>query len=261
MISKSISVSEQTNNLSDFAALLFTWMIPHADDYGVIKGSAKVIKALVIPMRQHTAAQVDAALNEMVEQDLIWRYEYEGTEYVQFKTWDKHQEGLHKRTEPKLPTHDMVANDASGKFREVPGNSGNHSEEPGNSRLTELNRTEQNRREREQKAPGKSGSDTRPKTKFAEFVSLTNDEYSSLVAELGESGAKRCIEILDNYKGANGRKYRSDYRAIKNWVIDRYRDEIRKANFPGTGITGQRAGPDSRLAMVESVIRGFDASG
>lgn len=63
------------------------------------------------------------------------------------------------------------------------------------------------------------------KVQFAEFVSLTNDEYLSLVAEVGEHGAKRCLEILDNYKGASGKQYKSDFRAIRNWVITRYLDE------------------------------------
>lgn len=73
------------------------------------------------------------------------------------------------------------------------------------------------------------------KRKFAEFVSLTNDEYSSLVAKLGEQGAKRCIEILDNYKGANGKKYASDYRAILNWVVTRYNEEQAKLNQQAQG--------------------------
>ncbi len=61
------------------------------------------------------------------------------------------------------------------------------------------------------------------KEHFAEFVTMTNDEYSSLIEKLGsEEGAKWCIERLDNYKGASGRNYKSDYRAILNWVIDEY---------------------------------------
>jgi len=64
------------------------------------------------------------------------------------------------------------------------------------------------------------------KIKFAEFVSMTNAEYQALVTKLGnEYAAKRCIEILDNYKGSNGKKYKSDYRAILNWVIERYLKE------------------------------------
>lgn len=66
------------------------------------------------------------------------------------------------------------------------------------------------------------------KEKYADFVSMTNAEYQVLVAKVGESGAKRCIEILDNYKGANGKRYKSDYRAILNWVIDRYNGEMMK---------------------------------
>lgn len=67
------------------------------------------------------------------------------------------------------------------------------------------------------------------KTMFAEFVSMTNEEYASLVTKLGEQGAKRCVEILDNYKGASGKKYDSDYRAILNWVVKRYEEEQGKA--------------------------------
>ena len=70
---------------------------------------------------------------------------------------------------------------------------------------------------------------TKPKKiKYADFVSLTNAEYEALVAKLGEDGAKRCIEILDNYKGAKGKKYKSDYRAILNWVVERYEEEQRR---------------------------------
>lgn len=66
------------------------------------------------------------------------------------------------------------------------------------------------------------------KTRYADFVSMTNDEYASLVTEFGESATKRCIEILDNYKGSSGKKYKSDYRTIKNWVIERYKEEAAK---------------------------------
>lgn len=63
------------------------------------------------------------------------------------------------------------------------------------------------------------------KNTYAEFVQMTEKEYQSLIERVGEAGAKRCVEILDNYKGANGKKYASDYRAILNWVIERYRQE------------------------------------
>ena len=66
------------------------------------------------------------------------------------------------------------------------------------------------------------------KNSYAEFVTLTSDEYSKLVEEFGENATKRMIQILDNYKGANGKKYKSDYRAILNWVVDKYNEESQK---------------------------------
>jgi hypothetical protein len=64
-----------------------------------------------------------------------------------------------------------------------------------------------------------------PKVQYAEFVTMTNDEYEKLLATYGETVTKRMIEILDNYKGSSGKKYSSDYRAILNWVVKKYEQE------------------------------------
>lgn len=58
------------------------------------------------------------------------------------------------------------------------------------------------------------------KMHFAEFVTMTNDEYEKLVVAHGKELTDQCIQKLDNYKGSNGKKYKSDYRAILNWVLD-----------------------------------------
>ena len=59
---------------------------------------------------------------------------------------------------------------------------------------------------------------------FAEFVSMTNAEYEKLVSTYGPNFVDQCIKKLDDYKGATGKKYKSDYRAILSWVVD----EIKK---------------------------------
>ncbi|MGI5848801.1 MAG: hypothetical protein ACOX8Q_01815 [Christensenellales bacterium] len=66
------------------------------------------------------------------------------------------------------------------------------------------------------------------KQKYAEAVSMTNDEYMSLIDRFGEPSTKRMIEILDNYKVAKGKSYKSDYRAILSWVVDRLKEEQAK---------------------------------
>jgi hypothetical protein len=50
---------------------------------------------------------------------------------------------------------------------------------------------------------------------------MKESEYNKLIEEHGEPLTKKMIQVLDNYKGANGKKYKSDYRAILNWVVDK----------------------------------------
>jgi hypothetical protein len=66
------------------------------------------------------------------------------------------------------------------------------------------------------------------KIQYADDVYMTEKEHATLVEKYGEAGTKRMIEILDNYKGANGKKYDSDYKAILNWVVDRWKEEQQK---------------------------------
>jgi hypothetical protein len=73
--------------------------------------------------------------------------------------------------------------------------------------------------------PTKPIKEKESKKEYAELVLLSENEYSKLTDKYGEIAVKRMIEILDNYKGANGKKYTSDYKAILNWVVERYEKE------------------------------------
>jgi hypothetical protein len=66
------------------------------------------------------------------------------------------------------------------------------------------------------------------KNTYSEFVTLTPAEHERLTTEFGQVAVDRMIEILDNYKGSNGKKYVDDNRAIRNWVIKRYQEEKSK---------------------------------
>lgn len=91
MLSKSISYSLQVNRLSMPAKLLFTWMIPHADDFGKMKGEPEHIKAIVAPMIDWSIEDVAGFLGEMVEQGLIHHYEYLNEWIIEFPKWEMHQ--------------------------------------------------------------------------------------------------------------------------------------------------------------------------
>jgi len=58
------------------------------------------------------------------------------------------------------------------------------------------------------------------KVKYKDNVTMTEIEYKKLIAMIGENNTKACITKLNDYKGAKGKKYKSDYLAIRNWVIN-----------------------------------------
>lgn len=80
----------------------------------------------------------------------------------------------------------------------------------------------------QQQPPKKRGRPKKakvPKVKYAEFVSMTEEEYQKLVDKYGPEKTARFIEALDNYKGSKGKTYESDYRAILSWVVKKVTEE------------------------------------
>jgi hypothetical protein len=59
---------------------------------------------------------------------------------------------------------------------------------------------------------------------------MTNAEYEKLISTYGKSFADQCITVLDNYKCANGKKYKNDYRAILSWVVDKVQKSTSSQN-------------------------------
>jgi ribosomal protein L32 len=72
--------------------------------------------------------------------------------------------------------------------------------------------------------------ETKTKKKYLECVFLKTDQLEKLVKEHGKRNTDCAIEILNNYKMANGKKYKSDYHAIINWAMEK---------------AMQKAGPDT----------------
>ena len=55
------------------------------------------------------------------------------------------------------------------------------------------------------------------KNKYADFVSMTEEEHQKLLEQFGRAGTNDRIERLNLYKGSTGKKYKSDYLTILNW--------------------------------------------
>lgn len=117
MISKSISISRKLGNVSMLAKLIYTWTIPHTDDFGRMEGDFVGIKATVIPLVQTTGKDIEKALKELEKQALIERYEVGGQKYLEIIGFDEHQ--TFKNDRPRRPKFPMPPN-SENKQRKTP---------------------------------------------------------------------------------------------------------------------------------------------
>ena len=74
-------------------ALLYTWAIPHADDWGRLSGDPVKFKLVVCPALNASTDEIDGALDQVAEAGLWQRYEVNGRSYIAYPrdAWFKHQ--------------------------------------------------------------------------------------------------------------------------------------------------------------------------
>jgi hypothetical protein len=88
MLSKVISISTKVNDLGLKSALIYTWMIPHCDDEGLITKDLRQLKALVVPMRDDISVKdIEKFLKEASELGLITIYD----DCLEITGWFEHQ--------------------------------------------------------------------------------------------------------------------------------------------------------------------------
>ena len=120
-----ISVSERIAGLGVKGALVFTWLIAHCDHQGRYAGSAKKVKAEVVPMIEDiTEEDVESALAGMEEVKLIevWKDKKFG-QLLQIVDWWEFQHGLQIRHPSRYPPPEgwedrvtELARDTKGRF-------------------------------------------------------------------------------------------------------------------------------------------------
>lgn len=76
----------------------------------------------------------------------------------------------------------------------------------------------------------KKESEKPVKMKYAEHVSMTEDEFAKLMANYGKEQTIWMINKLNAYKGSKNKTYKSDYLAILNWVVGEYEKQNKNNN-------------------------------
>jgi len=105
LIDKKISVSEDVASLS-IEAQLFTWMIPHADDAGLLPYSPRAIKALVVPMLDIRVEDIGIHLESIRKAGLIHTLKWEGDKFWRITSFFSHQT-LKRDRKPQIIAKNM----------------------------------------------------------------------------------------------------------------------------------------------------------
>lgn len=145
MISRTLGTSskkfarlrERHQEIGLFAQALYPLLVANADDFGRMDGDAFSVKHAVWSTAPESEDQFDAALDAMAAERLITRYRDDSGIYAEIVDFERHQVGLHKRTESRFPA-------PSGSVQTIPGNSGSREE-----KRTEQKGTEEKREARD----------------------------------------------------------------------------------------------------------------
>lgn len=106
IIKESICTSGNLDNLSPEEEVFFYRLIVNCDDYGRTDARPQILRAKCYPMKMDriTNEDVSAWLAALVREKLIILYAVEGKPFLQFITWDKHQQVRAKKS--KFPAPD-----------------------------------------------------------------------------------------------------------------------------------------------------------
>jgi len=102
-LSTEISVDSRVNQLSTFAALLFTWSLPHfADNCRLTPQNAVEVKWSVVPARREGVKEVEKAINEIIGVGL-WGLDENEHFFIPAETFYKWQTYINAANRRKTP--------------------------------------------------------------------------------------------------------------------------------------------------------------
>lgn len=121
MISNSLSTSEKfaalaTLDMGEFCQALYPLLVSHSDDFGRLQGDPFTVKAKCFPASPRSHDEFQIAMKHLDGVGLIVWYVVTGKRYIQICDFERHQQGLHRRTRSQFPRVPGI----SGKDEEIP---------------------------------------------------------------------------------------------------------------------------------------------
>ena len=104
IIKESICTSDNIDQLTPFEETFFVRLIVNCDDFGRMDARVKILASRLFPLKEVKPCQIMDAVKSLVKADLITVYEVNGKMYLQFNTWESHQQIRAKKS--KYPSPD-----------------------------------------------------------------------------------------------------------------------------------------------------------
>ncbi|MBH0176250.1 DUF4373 domain-containing protein [Fictibacillus sp. 23RED33] len=163
---------------------------------------------------------VTKVVNEAIDRDLFDKDLYETFSILTSKGIQKrYKEIVRKRKDVEIKEEYLLIDGTFGVNSAI--NSINDAPKVESSRNPDGRSTQSKVKETKVKETKEKNIKKRETKPFREYVNLTQEEYDRLIEEHGKDLTEMMLDELDNYKGANNKKYSDDNRAIRNWVIDK----------------------------------------
>ncbi len=239
IIKESIRTSKSVNAMSDFQFRLWAYLLTYVDDFGRGSADPELLKGFVFPRRKRVSeSDIEKALAELAGMGCILLYEVDGESYFCFPNWSKHQRIQTKQSKFPEPVNCAESRPSTVSHGEPPSSTVSHGEPPSESESNP--NTNPNPKE---SAPARHAHGQ------YQWVKLTGEEYSRLLADLGEAELARCIAYVDEAAQSTGNKNK-----WKDWNLT-----LRKCHRDGWGLD-RRANRSASAPRDYSSLKGSFSS-
>lgn len=125
ILKDSICTSPNIDGLSREAEVFFYRLLVQCDDYGRMDARPAILRAKCYPLQIDTVTQdsVKQWLGELVRAELVIVYTVNGCDYLQMRTWDRHQQIRAKRSKyPDMKSSDINCNQVQANVPVIQSN-------------------------------------------------------------------------------------------------------------------------------------------
>lgn len=228
IIKESIRTSKSINAMSDFQFRLWTYLLTYVDDYGRGSADPELLKGFVFPRRKGvTEGTIQKTLAELATIGSVILYEIDGEPYLCFPNWGEHQSVRNKVSKFPAPNDALLA--SASNCRQLKSTASSCNQLLANVPVIQSESNPNPNTNTKESAPARHA--------YGQYgwVKLTDDEYTRLIADLGEAEARRCITYVDESAQSTGNKNR-----WKDWNLT-----VRKCHRDGWGLNAKRTSSNS----------------